>query len=252
MRMVKGRSGAMAVTMVLRARVARSASRLWKLWTGAPSAVRPVALLARAAGERCALATGLSRSGFGGGLVVVVVEHRGEARAHVPFDVVGEHAQEHVGADAILQPMMDRADVQIDRLQAAKRAFDLAEGFVGLDRGLVVEGLARAGWCARRRGRRARPPRAICIASFGRRRTGRRRSSARNAWPSCACRARRRRPCRSRPRRAGAGSCARRWRRFWPDRARWRRGGPRACGRARAPDRGCGRRSAARRESRAR
>src|SRR5271169_4966907 len=53
-RTVKGRSGAMAVTTVLRARVARSASRLWKLWTGAPSAVLPVAFLATARGERCA------------------------------------------------------------------------------------------------------------------------------------------------------------------------------------------------------
>src|SRR5271170_8433394 len=61
-RTVKGRSGAMAVTTVLRARVARSASRLWKLWTGAPSAVLPVAFLATARGERCALATGLSRN----------------------------------------------------------------------------------------------------------------------------------------------------------------------------------------------
>ena len=60
-RMVKGRSGALAVTTVFRARVARSASRVWKLWTGAPSGVRPVALLARADGERCTLATGLSR-----------------------------------------------------------------------------------------------------------------------------------------------------------------------------------------------
>src|SRR5277367_4858874 len=62
LRTVKGRSGAMAVTTVLRARVARSASRLWKLWTGAPSAVLPVAFLATARGERCALATGLSRN----------------------------------------------------------------------------------------------------------------------------------------------------------------------------------------------
>src|SRR5271154_188293 len=60
-RTVKGRSGAMAVTTVLRARVARSASRLWKLWTGAPSAVLPVAFFATARGDRCALATGLAR-----------------------------------------------------------------------------------------------------------------------------------------------------------------------------------------------
>src|SRR5208337_2661252 len=60
--MVKGRSGAMAVVTVFLVSVARSASRVWKLWTGRPSSVRPVVCLATAAGERCALATTLARS----------------------------------------------------------------------------------------------------------------------------------------------------------------------------------------------
>jgi 7,8-dihydro-6-hydroxymethylpterin-pyrophosphokinase len=52
----------MAVTRVLRVRVARSASRVRKLWTGRPSPVRPVVCLATAAEERSALATTPARS----------------------------------------------------------------------------------------------------------------------------------------------------------------------------------------------
>ena len=37
----------------------------------------------------------------GGGLrVVIIEEHQGERAAHVPLDVVGEHAQEDMGAHA--------------------------------------------------------------------------------------------------------------------------------------------------------
>ena len=119
-RTVKGRSGAIAVTTVFRARVARSASRVWKLWTGTPSAVRPVALLASARGRALRLGDGAFAHGLGGFLVVVVVEHRGETGAQAPFEVIGEHAEEHVSADAFLQPMIDRPDVEIDGLQTTK------------------------------------------------------------------------------------------------------------------------------------
>ena len=34
--------------------------------------------------------------GFGGRLVGIVVEHRGEALAQMPLDVIGEHAQTEV------------------------------------------------------------------------------------------------------------------------------------------------------------
>src|SRR5271166_3754658 len=60
--MVKGIPGAIAVSTVFLVSVARSAMRVWKLWTGRPSSVRPVVCLARAAGERSALATTLARS----------------------------------------------------------------------------------------------------------------------------------------------------------------------------------------------
>ena len=58
---VSGKLGVIAVTMVLRAKVARSASREWKLCTGSPSPVRRVICLATAPGERCAVATTLER-----------------------------------------------------------------------------------------------------------------------------------------------------------------------------------------------
>ena len=68
------------------------------------------------------LGDGALAQGFGGGLVVVFIEHGGETRAHMPLDIIGQHAQEHVGADPILEPMMDRPDMQIDRLQATGRS----------------------------------------------------------------------------------------------------------------------------------
>jgi hypothetical protein len=52
-------------------------------------------------------------------LVGVVVEHRRQALAHVAFQVVGEHADKHVGPHAISQPVIDRPDLEIDRLDAA-------------------------------------------------------------------------------------------------------------------------------------
>jgi hypothetical protein len=97
--------------------VARSASKLWKLCTGRPSSVRPVVSLLIAAGDRCALATMLSHR-FDSVLVGVVVEHRRQTGAHVPVDVIGEHAEEDVGAHAVGQPVVDRPDLQVDRLQA--------------------------------------------------------------------------------------------------------------------------------------
>jgi len=68
--MVKWWFGAIAVATVLRASVARSAIRLWKLCTGSPSAVRQVVCLVTAASDRCALATGLERSASAASLSV--------------------------------------------------------------------------------------------------------------------------------------------------------------------------------------
>jgi hypothetical protein len=63
----------------------------------------------------CTLAHGL-----GGVCVIVVVENRGETGAQVPFEVVSERAEEQVSADAFLQPMIDRPDMEIDGLQTTK------------------------------------------------------------------------------------------------------------------------------------
>ena len=57
---VKGSSGVRAVTTVFLVRVMRSAIRVWKLWTGSPSSVRPLVCLLTAEGDRLALATALS------------------------------------------------------------------------------------------------------------------------------------------------------------------------------------------------
>ena len=53
-------------------------------------------------------------------LVGVVKQHRRQALTHVPFQVIGEHAQKDMRTDPIGQPVVDRADVQIDGLDAAK------------------------------------------------------------------------------------------------------------------------------------
>ncbi len=63
--------------------------------------------------------------GLGGLFVVVVIEHRREAGAQVPFEIVGEHAQEHMCSDGFLQPMIDRSDVEIDGLETTKGALDI-------------------------------------------------------------------------------------------------------------------------------
>src|SRR5271165_5606518 len=81
--------------------------------------------------------TGAQR--FGGMLVGVVVEHGRQALAHVPFQVVCEHAQKHVGAHTLGQPVIDRPDLEIDGLDAAEGALHQAEGFVAAHRGGVVE-----------------------------------------------------------------------------------------------------------------
>jgi hypothetical protein len=38
--------------------------------------------------------------------------------------MIGEHAQEDVGADAVGQPMVDRPNLEIDRLECAEGALD--------------------------------------------------------------------------------------------------------------------------------
>ncbi len=55
------------------------------------------------------------RAGSGGFAALVIVEQdRGEPLAQVPLEVIGEHAEQDMGADVIGQAMMDRADLGSD------------------------------------------------------------------------------------------------------------------------------------------
>ena len=114
-----------------RVRVARSASRVWKLWTGSPCGVRLPLALARAAGDRRAGWTGEERWSLGSSSS----KSKGARRAsHVPLDVVGEHAQKDVGSHSVGQAMVDGPHLEVDALVAAEGALDAAEALVGPDR----------------------------------------------------------------------------------------------------------------------
>jgi hypothetical protein len=54
----------------------------------------------------------------GGGFVE---QHGFETHAPVPFDRVGEHARKDKGADPRREPMVDRADLQIDDRRSSDR-----------------------------------------------------------------------------------------------------------------------------------
>ena len=85
-------------------------------------------------------AGGLGRLGFGHGVAgptvdvefVVLEQYGGQGFAHVPLDVVGEHAQKDVRAHMGLGAVADGAYVQIvDALHAAEGLLDVPEAFVG-------------------------------------------------------------------------------------------------------------------------
>src|SRR3954449_7496289 len=116
----------------------------------------------------------------------------------MPFDMIGEHAQEDVSAYPFSRPVTDRSDLEIDGLQAAEGACDPREVLVGLHRLVGVEMLCRhagaddidpikAGLFGDALGTALE--REMAVAD-------RRRS----AWPFSFCRGRRRPPRRSRRR----------------------------------------------------
>src|SRR5678816_1994033 len=63
--------------------------------------------------------------------------------AHVPFQVVGEHAEKDMRAHAIGEPVIDRPHVQINGLDAAEGALDLAERFVAAYGCRIVQHVGR-------------------------------------------------------------------------------------------------------------
>ena len=64
------------------------------------------------------------------GLVFVGEEQAAPRLAHVPLDVIGEDAEENVGAHAILMAVMDWPDLEVDGLDGAECALNVAEQFV--------------------------------------------------------------------------------------------------------------------------
>jgi len=61
----------------------------------------------------------------------------------VPLYIIGKHAQEHVGADAVGEPVMDRPDLEIDGLDAAEGPFHSGERFVAAHRAGIIKGFRR-------------------------------------------------------------------------------------------------------------
>ena len=53
---------------------------------------------------------------------------------HVPLDIVGQHAEQDVRTDSRLQPMVDGADMQIERFHGAERPFDFGKSLVAAHR----------------------------------------------------------------------------------------------------------------------
>jgi len=97
-------------------------------------------LLADGGGRALGLGDDAGAERVCGFLVGVVVEDRRQALAHVPFQIVSEHAEEDVGAHPVGKPVVDRPDVQIDGFHRTDRVLDEGEGLVAHDRGAVVEG----------------------------------------------------------------------------------------------------------------
>jgi hypothetical protein len=59
------------------------------------------------------------------------------------MDVIGEHAEKDVRPYPAGQPMVDGADVEVDRLERAEGALDVGEALVGEDRCAGIERLGR-------------------------------------------------------------------------------------------------------------
>src|SRR5262249_59248114 len=103
----------------------------------AEAAVGPAGrvVLAGGLGLRGGGAAGGSDGVRGGGRVLVGEGQRRPGPAQVPDQVAAEHADQHVGFDALFEPVEDRAQVQVVGLDRPEVAFDVFEVLVGGDHG---------------------------------------------------------------------------------------------------------------------
>ena len=92
------------------------------------------------------------------GRVLVGEGERRLGLAQVPGEVAGEHADQHVGADAFFQPVEHGPQVQVVGLDVAEVPLDVLEVLVGGD----DRGRARGRGCAARRTRPGRLRRRSC------------------------------------------------------------------------------------------
>ena len=73
--------------------------------------------------------------------VVVIEQERGEGFSHVPFHVVGEHAEKDVSSNSLSGVVINGPYFQIYGFEATKSAFNNCQTFVGLDSFVCGDGL---------------------------------------------------------------------------------------------------------------
>ena len=63
--------------------------------------------------------------GFGSVPVGIIEQHGRQTLPHMPFEIIGQHAEEDVRPHPVRQPVMDGPDLQIDGFDAAKGPLDI-------------------------------------------------------------------------------------------------------------------------------
>ena len=101
----------------------------------------PFGLLGAGGGRALGLGDDALPLRLGGLSVGLVVEHGRQLLAHVPLDVIGEHAQEDMRPNPRCEAVVERPDLQIDGLERAKGAFHLGERLAGAHRPFIAEGI---------------------------------------------------------------------------------------------------------------
>jgi hypothetical protein len=62
---------------------------------------------------------------------VILKEHWHQGLVHVPGNVIGQHAQEDMGAHALRQAMVDGPHLEVHGFDGAEGALHLGQAFVG-------------------------------------------------------------------------------------------------------------------------
>ena len=79
------------------------------------------------------------RRALGAGGIMVVEEQGSETLTHLPFNVVGEHAQQDMGAHPFGGAVVNRPDLEVHGLEASEGALDPVEALVGVHGPVGIE-----------------------------------------------------------------------------------------------------------------